>query len=303
MIAQTINFCRTWFLAVRPWAYSNSVSTVCFAGALSYHYLGRIDWLNFLITLCGVVCFHTAANLLNDCYDFKRGIDHEVKPNSGGIVRGLVSVRQVFVAALIFLVIGIAAGIYLTTVAGPVVLGLGLIGAFITVAYTTAGPCLKYMGLGDLAMFVAFGILPVFGTFWVQTMEFSWLPILWSFPPALLTVGILHANNWRDISTDVQKGCRTLAARIGAVWSARYYRLLVSLAFFLVLIIVAGTGDPTLKPTPTGALLLLLSLPYAVRLQISPRINGAQPDITLDVATAQLHLVFVILLTLGFLWK
>ncbi len=303
-------FLKTWFIAVRPFAYTASVLSVALGLAMAYYHQpdASIRWLPLAATLLGVVFFHTAANLLNDCFDFKRGLDVEPTPVSGGVVRGFLTARQAFAAGMIFLALGAGCGVYLYVEAGEagwVILLLGLIGTFIALAYTTAGLCLKFMGLGDLALFAAFGVLPVFGTFWVQTREFHWLPILWSVPLVLYTVGMLHANNWRDIGSDPAKGCRTMASMLGERGSAVYYRLLVLGPFAIIVVyfllgLVPGLG----LRAPLTVLAALLPLPLALKLVKNSRNKGSETDpmsfVTLDGQTAKMHTVFGALLTIAF---
>lgn len=247
-----------------------------------------------------MLSFQVAANLLNDCYDHRRELDTQVFPTSGAVVRGLISERQAFRAALVCLVAGTACGLALATVAGPVVLLLGVIGAIIALGYTTARLCFKYVRLGDAAIFCAFGILPVFGTYWVQAQQFSWQPILWSVPLVLVTVGILHANNWRDIESDRAKGCRTFAGLLGEQGSRVYHHLLVLLPFvltvgFIVIRLVAGVE----MVAPLSALIALLALPSALKLARIDRSHHAEAFVALDGATAQLQLKLGLLLTVA----
>lgn len=122
----SVSFLKTWFIAVRPFAYTASVLAVLLGLAVSYHMGYPFRWGLAIVTLLGVVSFHTAANLLNDCYDHKHGLDTEVNPVSGAVVRGLLTEKQVFRGAFLFLVIGIACGLYLFARAGWVVLLLGV---------------------------------------------------------------------------------------------------------------------------------------------------------------------------------
>ncbi len=292
---------RIWLTAVRPFAYTASVLTVVLGAAMAYHAGFTPRWGALALTLLGVVCFHTAANLLNDCFDHRRGLDRQVFPVSGAVVRGWITERQAFRAAMLCLAIGVMCGVALVAFAGWVVLLLGILGAVCALGYTTPRFCFKYAGLGDVAIFFAFGVLPVFGTWWVQTRTFSWLPILWSIPLVSLTVGILHANNWRDLATDGDQGCRTVAGWLGFDGSRRYYRLLVLLPFALVVLYVGLGRIPRLRlPTPTLALIALLALPLALQLARTRRAEDPGAFAMLDGKTAQLHMLFGILVTLAF---
>jgi 1,4-dihydroxy-2-naphthoate polyprenyltransferase len=292
---------RIWLTAVRPFAYTASILSVALGAAMAHAAGYSIHWARLAVTLLGVVCFHTAANLLNDCFDHQRGLDRQVFPVSGAIVRGWITERQAFRAAMLCLVSGILCGFLLVAATGWVVLLLGILGAICAVGYTTPRFCFKYAGLGDAAIFLTFGVLPVFGTWWVQTQNFAWLPILWSIPLVSLTVGILHANNWRDIESDLRQGCRTVASLLGRDGSRRYYRVLV-LAPFALVALYAGLGlVPTLNlPTPSAVLISFLALPLALRLtRITPR-RDAQTFAMLDAQTAQLHLLFGVICSTAF---
>ncbi len=292
---------RVWLTAVRPFAYTASVLTVALGAALVCHSGASLQWGTLLLTLAGVVSFHTAANLLNDCFDHQRGLDTEILPMSGAVVRGWLTEQQAFSGAMFCLAGGCLCGGLLILYAGWGVLWLGLLGAACAIGYTTPRFCFKYAGLGDLTIFLAFGILPVFGTWWVQTRTFAWLPILWSIPLVLPTVGILHANNWRDIERDGQRDCHTVAGRLGSAGSRRYYQIQILGPFVLVaLLAVLGQIPDLALPTPPHTLAAFLALPLALKLaRIRPE-TDPQTFAMLDGQTARFHLLFGVLLTVAF---
>lgn len=293
---------KVWTTAVRPFAYTASLLPVLLGFAIAVSSGFAIRWGLFVFALLGTVCFHTAANLLNDCFDHQRGLDTDVLPNSGAVVRGWLSARQVVLAAMILLAVGVACGLVLTYLCGWVVLALGLAGTVIVLSYTLSGFCLKYNGLGDVAIFLAFGVLPVFGTYWVQAQAFSWRPVFWSVPLACYTVAILHANNWRDIDRDRNAHCVTLAGMLGHVGSSVYYRVLVLGPYLLVIgaIALARVGVGNSAGAPVTVIVTLLSLPLALKLtRIRPGHDAAAFDM-LDGRTAQLQMAFGVLLVAGF---
>lgn len=293
---------RTWITAVRPFAYTASVLAVLLGVAVATHAGYPVRWALLVLTLVGVVCVHTAANLLNDCFDHRRGLDTEVLPTSGAIVRGWLTEGEVFRGAMFFLGAGIACGFVLAWITGWAVLLLGAVGTVIAFGYTTARFCFKYNGLGDAAIFSAFGILPVFGTYWVQTETFSWQPIFWSVPLCSYTVAILHANNWRDIERDRRADCLTPAVLLGNRGSGIYYRGLILGPYLLVAAAILLTrGVAWADPAPVTTAIALLSLPLALRLaRVRPE-PGSLPFAMLDGKTAQLHTAFGALLAVGFL--
>jgi len=286
---------------VRPFAYTASVLAVLLGAAVATHAGYPVRWALLVLTLVGVVCVHTAANLLNDCFDHRRGLDTEVLPTSGAIVRGWLTEGEVFRGAMFFLGAGIACGFVLAWITGWMVLLLGAVGTVIAFGYTTARFCFKYNGLGDAAIFSAFGILPVFGTYWVQTETFSWQPIFWSVPLCSYTVAILHANNWRDIERDRGADCLTPAVMLGNRGSAIYYRGLILGPYLLVVAAILLThGMGWADPAPVTTAIALLSLPLALRLASVRPEPGSLPFAMLDGKTAQLHTAFGVLLAVGF---
>ncbi len=291
---------RKWITAVRPFAYTATVLPVLLGLALSYSAGYRINLINFVLTLIGMICLHTAANLINDIIDFRRGLDKNITPVSGAVVRGWLTERQVLTAALIFLVSGCVTGLYLIMVAGWPILLLGFIGLFIVLGYTRDGLCLKYAGLGDIAVFLGLGVLPVFGTYWVQAQEFSWLPVLWGPVISFFTVGILHANNWRDIESDKQNACHTIAGKLGVRGAALYYHFLLLLPFIIVAIYVGINHLLGISVgAPVSALLVFLALPMIIKmLKVTP--DTGMEFVMLDGRTAQAQFVFGILLVAGF---
>lgn len=293
---------RVWRVAVRPFAYSASVLPLLLGSVLALHAGVPFRWMPFLLLSLAVLFLHSSANLLNDGYDFRRGLDQTVLPGSGAVVRGWLSVGQVHRAAAVLLCAGIICGVFLVWMTGWMLLVPGLAGMALTLGYTRKGRSLKTMGLGDVTIFAAFGLLPVCTAWWVQTGAFSWQPLPWSFPLGLLSVGILHANNWRDIERDTDRKCMTLAVRLGSAGSMRYYRVLLLAPFALVVAYVSA-GRLTAYPSisPPAALGTLLCLPSALKLGMRDWRDDPQMFARLDTRTARLHFLFGILLVGGIL--
>ena len=146
-------------------------------------------------------------------------------------------------------------------------------------------------------MFLDFGILGALGAWTVQTGSTAWLPIVWAVPMSMLVVGILHANNWRDIGGDTGKHIRTMASMLGDRGSLIYYGLLVFGPFALVAAYIV------LGVMPRSFLITGLALPMAVT-RWRRALNRAAPKqphdfVALDGATAQLNLAFGLLCTVS----
>jgi len=295
---------KKWLIAGRPWALPASAMPVLFGTSLAVVIGGaRLDVLCFLMALLAMMALHTAANMLSDVFDFQRGLDRDVTPVSGAIVRGLLSAKQVVAGSIILFVFGSVLGIILVLRAGILILWIGAAGVGVGASYSF----LKSRALGDLAVFLDFGILGSLGAWVVQTRTFSWLPVVWAVPMAMLVIGILHANNWRDIVKDRGRKVFTMACLLGDRGSLVYYGLLLFGSMILVILYifvprVAAFGLPAL---PLTFLIVLAALPRALRLW-KRALNRHAPKhpmdfALLDGATAAYNLLFGLLITAA-LW-
>ncbi len=295
---------RKWLIAGRPWSLPASTMPVIFGTSLAV-VIGKATFLPgaFLMALLGMVVLHTAANMLSDVFDFKRGLDREVTPVSGALIRGWLSPRQVSLGATILFAVGCAVGLYLVYLTGPVLLLIGLVGVMIGVFYSG----LKVHALGDLAVFLNFGIFGALGAWVVQTSSFSWIPVVWSVPLALLVSAILHANNWRDTAIDREKKIATVASLLGDRASLSYYGFLIFGPFLidLGLILAPRFALEDALAMPLTFCLVFLALPRAIALWGRARRRQAPRHpldfIVLDGATAQYNLNFGLLSTAA-LW-
>ena len=299
------SFFTKWRVATRPFALPASTMSVVFGTVLAVT-IGQaaFDFICFLAAFFGMAFLHTGSNLLNDVFDFKKGIDKQVNPVSGAVVRGWITPAQALKGAIVFLVLGTVLGLYLVSRVGLPIFWIGLIGVLIGVLYTWGPMPLKFNALGDLAVFLNFGILGSLGAWTVQTGSLSWTPAIWAVPMSLLVVGILHANNWRDIASDDAGGIRTVASLLGDGKSATYYRFLILFPFAFILLVIILTWAAGLQHRmPLTFLIIFLTLPKALKL-IKKGKNRAHPEqpqdfIALDGETAQFNLMFGILCTLA----
>ncbi len=291
---------RRWLIAARPWALPASTMPVVFGTSLAWAYGGSpLSIPHFLWALATMMVLHTAANMLSDVFDARRGLDLEVTPASGAIVRGLLSGRHVLRGSLLLFALGTASGLLLAYRTGPALLLVGAVGLAVGASYSL----LKLLALGDLAVFLNFGLLGALGAWIVQARSFSWLPVVWALPMALLVPAILHANNWRDVRSDSRRGIVSVAARLGDRGSLAYYGGLLFFPFILTLVLMTvprllGDGP---RPMPGSFLLVFLSLPNALKLwgRAARRAAPRSPldFIVLDAATARHNLVFGLLAT------
>lgn len=298
-------FLKKWMVATRPFSLPASTMPVLFGTVLAVTIGGaELSWVGFVLSFFGMASMHLGANLMNDAFDFDKGIDQRVNPVSGGVVRGWMSSRESLVAGLLLMGVGTAMGAVLIYSVGWPLLIIGLVGLAIGVFYTWGPLPLKYNGLGDLAVFLDFGVLGALGSWTVQTGEVSWVPAVWAIPMSLLVIGILHANNWRDIPTDEAQGATTIANLLGDRASQGYYAFLLFGPFAVIALIIGLSWGLGLGPRmPLTFAITLLSLPLAIGLmrKAAARHSAENPldFLAMDGATAQYNLAFGLLCTLA----
>lgn len=280
---------------------------VIFGTVLAVVYGGyQFKPLLFILAFFGMLILHSGANILSDIFDYRKGLDKFPSPVSGGVVRGYITIREAWIASVSMLIAGTLIGLYLAYVTGPWLLVIGFVGLFIGTFYTSESRInMKYHGLGDLAVFLNFGVLGSLGAYYVQSSTLSWIPAVWAVPMSLLVIAILHANNWRDIQSDKTGKIITIAALLGDKISLRYYGILIYGPFVLVLllIMVPHLFFPNLAAMPYTFLITIAALPLAFKLW-KKALNRKDPSkpldfIALDGATAQLNLLFGSLCTLA----
>jgi len=291
---------KKWVIAARPWALPASTMPVLFGTSLAV-VIGRAPFapVRFLLALFAMVILHSAGNMLSDIYDFRRGLDREVTPLSGAVIRGWLTVRQVAAGAIVLFAIGSALGVLLAVLSSPVLLLVGGAGLMIAAGYSF----LKRFALGDLAVFLNFGILGALGAWIVQAGAFSWIPVIWTVPMALLVGAILHANNWRDSASDRERGVSSFASVVGDRGSLAYYGFLIFGPFVIVaaLIVLPRATAASFPAMPWTFFLVFIALPKAIALfgrGMRRRAPRHPMDFgILDGATAQYNLLYGLLST------
>jgi 1,4-dihydroxy-2-naphthoate polyprenyltransferase len=291
---------KKWIIAFRPWSLPASTMPVLFGTSLAVVVGGaRLALGSFLLALAGMIILHSAANMLSDVFDFRRGLDREVTPVSGAIVRGWLTPRQVAAGSASLFMVGTVIGLILVLEAGRTLLLIGGLGLVIGVFYTG----LKYHAFGDLAVFLDFGLLGSLGAWVVQTHRFSWIPVVWTIPMAMLVVAILHANNWRDSLSDRERRVTTVASILGDKGSFYYYGFLIfgSMLLIAAMIFIPRLAFPRVAAMPLTFLAVFLALPRALGLWGRARRRHAphrpMDFVILDGATANYNLLFGLLCT------
>ena len=284
---------KEWFLATRPWSFPASSMPVAVTLAFLYWRGFEVNWPVVLWTLLSVILFHAAGNTWSDYSDFKRGVDREDTIGGMSITSGEFLPDEIKCLSMLLLAVAAVSGLSLMLATGLPTLYLGLAGIALTMMY----PFLKYHALGDIDIFLTYSLLPVMGTSYVATGVFV-MDVLWLvLPIGLITVGILHINNTRDIEHDKRAGIRTFAMLAGKRASAFIYCMEVTLPFVWVV------GCVIYGSMPLWSLIVLLALKPAIdnsrKAFIFPK-EGMKAVIGVDEATAKLQLMFSLLLVVSF---
>ncbi len=288
------NSAQAWILAIRPRTLPVSIGPVLVGTAVAFG-IGSLRIGAALAAALGALLLQIGSNFSNDVFDFEKGADTEQRigpPRAAQM--GLLSARALKRAMATVFVLAALAGLYLSIVAGPVIVLVGAISILVAIAYT-AGPWpLGYHGLGDSAVFIFFGLVAVVGTTFVQTGEIETLAFVAAIPVGALATAILVVNNLRDIDTDRAAGKRTLAVRWGRRGARREWATLVGGAYLMTLVpwLVFGEAPwvllPWLSAYHAGSLWRVIAQSEA-----GPELNEAL------AGTAQLGFAFSVLFAVG----
>jgi 1,4-dihydroxy-2-naphthoate octaprenyltransferase len=288
---------RIWLVAARPRTLPAAVAPVLVGTSLA---IGEDTFrpLAFACALLGSVFIQIGTNLSNDYSDARRGADTEdrlgpVRVTAGG----LMPPRQVLIGTYVAFGLAVLAGVYLIAIAGWQLLLVGAASILAGVLYTGGPRPYGYEGLGELFVFLFFGVVAVVGSYFVQTEHLRWEAFALSVPVGLLAAAILLVNNIRDADTDRRAGKKTLAVRLGRERARGLFVASIAGAYVTVpLVAVLGRDMPPL------VLLALLSLPLALPLIRTVRTRTDGPSLNEALArTGMLLGAFSLLLSIGLL--
>ena len=285
-------------MAARPRTLPAEIAPVLVGTAAAVQWAGELPrWGAFFAALVGSIFIQIGTNLANDYSDAKRGADTADRLGPVRVTSsGLITPQRVMRATWVAFAVAVACGIYLATVAGAVILLIGALSIAAGVLYTGGPRPYGYAGLGEVFVFLFFGLVAVNGSYYVQLEQLDALPLGLSISIGFLATAIIVVNNVRDLETDRRTAKNTLAVRIGRESAVNLYRLLVAGAF-VVLPIALVAGESSLLP-----LIGLAAAPMALRpartlaeRRDGPALNGVL------AATGALLGVFSLLVTAGLL--
>jgi len=285
-------------MAARPRTLPAAIAPVLVGTAAAVERAGELPRVGaFIAALVGSIFIQIGTNLANDYSDAKRGADTVDRLGPVRVTSaGLVTPQRVLTATWVAFAVAVACGVYLTAVAGIVILLIGAVSIAAGVLYTGGPRPYGYAGLGEVFVFLFFGLVAVNGSYYVQVEQLDALPLGLSIAVGFLATAILVVNNVRDLETDRRAGKMTLAVRMGRQNAVALYRLLV-LGAFVVLPVSLFAGEAGALP-----LIGLLALPLAVKplRTMSNRTDGPSLNGAL-AGTGALLGAFSLLVSLGLL--
>lgn len=285
-------------MAARPRTLPAAIAPVLVGTAAAVQWAGELPRVGaFIAALVGSIFIQIGTNLANDYSDARRGADTADRLGPVRVTStGLITPQRVLRATWIAFAVAVACGIYLAAVAGVVILVIGALSIAAGVLYTGGPRPYGYAGLGEVFVFLFFGLVAVNGSYYVQLEELDVLPLGLSIAIGFLATAIIVVNNTRDVETDRRAGKNTLAVRMGRANAVLLYELLV-LGAFAVLPIAIWAGESEWWPLLGLAALPLAAKPIrTMRTRTDgPALNGAL------AATGALLGTYSLLVTIGLL--
>lgn len=269
---------KRYFLAVRPMFLTASVLPVLVGSSWGAIHAGEWQWGVMFLAIVNVALVHASVNVLNDVYDELNGTDRlnqsRVFPFTGGsrfIQNGVLTVNQMKRYALLLLVVATMLGMILVLLKGPAILLFGLFGVALGFLYSAPPVALASRGLGELAVALGFGVLPVLGAVWLQTGTLDLSALLLSIPISCWVANILIMNEIPDAQADARSGKATLAVRFGLATLRGLFRVLALLS-------VVAAAMLAMSPEISNWGMIPLLLLFLLALRATGYITSHEPD-------------------------
>lgn len=280
-------------IAVRPWSFPASAMPVIVTTAFLFWKGYEISWGFAVWALLNIILFHAAGNTWSDYFDYKKKVDADDTFGAKTLTTGMFEPKDIYRLSVALTVVAVAGGLALMALTGLPLLWIGLGGLICTLLY----PMLKYNALGDLVILLAYAFLPTLGTSFVAAGGIVPSVLIVALPLGLITDGILHSNNTRDMKTDSRAGIRTMAMSLGVKSSAVLYGFEMIFPFIWVGVCsICGF-------MPLATIIIFMTLPVAIgcaKTMMNSVEGGVHMIADLDVRTANLQLMFSLLLTVSF---
>lgn len=290
---QQISTFKAWVLGSRPKTLPAAAAPVLIGSAAAFAE-GGFKWMPALIALIAALLLQIGANLANDYFDFLKGADKGERLGPTRVTQsGLLSPQAVQTGMWVTFVLAALCGVYLTLVSGWWIVIIGILAILAAIAYTGGPFPYGYKGLGEVFVFLFFGLAAVSGTYYAQTQTITWLAVLSSLPVGLMICAILVINNLRDIENDRKSNKNTLAVKFGKTWAQQEFIAILVLAYLIVFLMgISDLASP-------WVLISWLSLPFIFPLSHSILTDSGKTLNKTLAAMGQLTLVFSMLYASG----
>jgi 1,4-dihydroxy-2-naphthoate polyprenyltransferase len=259
--------------ATRPRFFPASVLPVLVGTVWGVQVAGQFNAMLFALALLATVCVHAGSNVINDVGDDSGGTDRQnsgrIYPYTGGsrfIQVGIMQSSAMARLGISLLTIAAIAGLLLLLAKGPMILVFGLAGVILGVLYSVGPLRLSALGLGEFAVAVAFGVLPVTGAAWLQSGTLDSTVLIYSLPISAWVAAIVLINEVPDIDADSATGKRTLPVRLGFVGTARVYFMIHLVAVAAIVQLTTMRLLPIAAPLlPVGLLLIAFNAAATIK--------------------------------------
>jgi 1,4-dihydroxy-2-naphthoate octaprenyltransferase len=293
------------FLASRPKFLVASAAPVLVGSALGFAVAGTFSPHLFVLALLATMALHTGANLANDYFDHTSRNDWLNKnptPFSGGsrfIQDGILSPKTILLLSLLALTIGATIGVIIVLLTRSLfILTLGLIGLLGGFFYTAPPLRLGYRSIGEPVIALLFGLLPVYGSYYLQTQVIDIIPLIPAVIVGILIFLVILINEFPDVAADAAVNKRTLVVRFGVPASICIYRIALISSY-----LIAASAMLIYRPFVFAGLLYLLTLPIAiVAIKVANKNDLVKPGrYSASQLTVFLHILGSLVLTIGFI--
>ncbi len=285
---------NSWLIASRPRTLLAAFVPVMVGSAVAFSE-GK---LNIIFSLAALICsilIQVATNFTNDLYDFLNGADTVKRKGPRRVLAsGLISVGEMKAAIILTFLTAFLIGLYLVYHGGFVILAIGVLSIIAGFAYTAGPYPLAYNALGDIFVFMFFGIVGTVGTYFLHTKELSLVSFISSVPVGALVTNILVVNNYRDADEDKITGKKTLAVKYGKNFSRYQFIFLIAISFLVPLLLFLSFDASIFIFLP------YLTLPIAYKvISMIYTLTGTDLNKTLEL-TAKLSAIYGLLFSAGF---
>ncbi len=284
---------ESWILASRPKTLLAAVVPVVVGSAVAIEQ-GKFTIIYSIVAFICATLIQVGTNFVNDYFDFQTGADNENRKGpKRGLALGVISLHEMKMGSIIVFSISFLLGLYLVYTGGIVILIIGVLSILAGVAYTAGPYPLAYNGLGDVFVFIFFGVVGTMGTSYLHTKEFSFLSFLASIPVGALITNILVVNNYRDVEEDKQAKKFTLAVILGRNFSRFQFIISLAASFIVPAVFYFFFNFHIWIFLP------YITIPVAIKLiKMLYTYDGLQLNQTLEL-TAKFSALFGILFALG----